>query len=260
MRRFAKIGLAGGLLIVLSLASASNDSSPGFVEMEVKGVRIDPLGQSPVVILVDKEGRKALPIWVGSVEAAAIERELKNVATTRPMTHDLFHVVLGRLNAKVKEVQIVDLRNQTFYATLFLSLDKGVMEIDARPSDAIVLALKSKAPIFVAAKLLESQGLSLERKIGERHGIRVQELTPLLASQFNFTGKKGVLVSEINAGSPAETAGIKAGDIITRIHAKEVGSVEEFEETFDGVKDVKQVTISVFRDDKMTDVDLLLGP
>jgi uncharacterized protein len=260
MRRVAKFGLAGGLLMVLSLASASNGPSPGFVEMEVKGVRIDPLAQSPVVILVDKEGRKALPIWIGPIEAGAIERELKNVATTRPMTHDLFHGVLGRLNAKVKEVRIVDLRDQTFYATLFLLLGKDLIEIDARPSDAIVLALKSKAPISVATKLLESQGLSLERKLGERRGIRVQELTPLLASQFNFKGKKGVLVSEISAGSQAEAAGMKAGDIITRVHAKEVGSVEEFEVTFDGVKDVKRVKISVFRDDKTADVDLPLGP
>ncbi len=260
MKRLAKIGLSAGLLIVLSLASAGNNVPPEFVEMEVKGVRIDPVGQSPVVILVDKEQRKALPIWVGTTEAAAIERELKNVTTMRPMTHDLFHTVLGRLNAKVKEVRIVDLRDQTYYATLFLWSGKEVVEIDARPSDAIVLTLKSKAPIFVATKLVESHGLSLEGKLGERYGIRVQELTPLLASQFNFKGKKGVLISEISAGSPAEAAGLRAGDIITRIHAKEVGSVEEFEGTIDGIKDAKQVTVSVFRDDQMTDVELRLGP
>jgi bifunctional DNase/RNase len=228
--------------------------------MEVKGVRIDPVAQSPVVILVDKEGRRALPIWVGPSEAGAIERELKNVATTRPMTHDLFHTVLGRLNAKVKEVKVVALRDQTFYGTLVLLLGKELIEIDARPSDAIVLALKSKAPISVATKLVESQGLSLEQKLGERHGIRVQELTPLLASQFNFTGKKGVLVSEVSTESPAGASGMKAGDIITRVHAKEVGSVEEFEETFDGIKDEKQIIISVFRDDKMMEVNLPLGP
>jgi bifunctional DNase/RNase len=226
----------------------------------VKGVRIDPVAQSPVVILVDKEGRRALPIWVGPAEASAIERELMNVATTRPMTHDLFHTVLGRLNAKVKEVKVVALRDQTFYGTLVLLSGKELIEIDARPSDAIVLALKSKAPISVATRLVESQGLSLERKLGERHGIRVQELTPLLASQFNFKGGNGVLVSEVIAGSPAEGAGVKAGDIITRVRAKEVGNVEAFEETFDEAKDVKRVTISVFRDDKTMEVDLLLRP
>ena len=260
MRRVAKVGLAGGLLIALSLALAGNEPSPGFIEMEVKGVRIDPVAQSPVVILVDKGERRALPIWVGPSEAGAIERELKNVATTRPMTHDLFHTVLGRLNAKVKEVKVVALREQTFYGTLVLMLGKELIEIDARPSDAIVLALKSKAPISVAIQLVESQGLSLEKKLGERHGIRVQELTPLLASQFKFKGKKGVLVSEIIAGSPGETAGVKAGDIITRVQAKEVGSVEEFEEMFDGLKDAKRVLISVFRDDKMMEVDLPLEP
>jgi bifunctional DNase/RNase len=260
MKRAAKIGLAGGLLIALSLAMAGNELSPEFIEMEVKGVRIDPVAQSPVVILVDKEGRRALPIWVGPSEAGAIERELKNVTTTRPMTHDLFHTVLGRLNTKVKEVKVVALRDQTFYGTLVLLLGKASIEIDARPSDAIVLALKAGAPISVATPLVESQGLPLEKKLGERHGIRVQELTPLLASQFNFTGKKGVLVPEVIAGSSAETAGVKAGDIITRIQAKEVGSVEEFEGAFDGVKDAKRVKISVFRDDKMMDLDLPLGP
>jgi bifunctional DNase/RNase len=260
MRRFAKIGLACGLLIIMSLASAGNDSSPEFVEMEVKGVRIDPVAQSPVVILVDKAERRALPIWVGPAEASAIERELMNVATPRPMTHDLFHTVLGRLNAKVKEVKVVALRDQTFYGTLVLLSGKELIEIDARPSDAIVLALKSKAPISVATRVVESQGLSLEKKLGERQGIRVQELTPLLASQFNFKGKKGVLVSEVIAGSPAEGAGVKAGDIITRVDAKEVGSVEAFEETFNEVKDAKRVTISVFRDEKTMDVNLPLGP
>jgi bifunctional DNase/RNase len=258
MRRVAKIGLACGLLIVLSLALASNDSSPGFVEMEVKGVRIDPVAQSPVVILVDKEGKRALPIWVGPAEAGAIERELQNVATARPMTHDLFHTVLGRLNAKVKEVKVVALREQTFYGTLVLLSGKELIEIDARPSDAVILALKSKVPIFVATQVVESHGLSLEQRLGERHGIRVQELTPLLASQFNFTGKKGVLVSEISTGSPAEAAGMKAGDIVTRVHARDVGSVEEFMETFDGLKDAKRVVISVFRDDKMMEVNLPL--
>jgi len=262
MKSYLRIGLAGALVIFLSMVSVSKGKSPSFVEMEVKGVKVDSFGQTPVVVLVDKEGKIALPIWIGPLEAGAIDRELNGVTTARPMTHDLFHSVLGRLKAKVKEVKIVSLKDQTFYGLLVLGVDPEVIEVDARPSDAIILALKSKAPISVAAKVLEEQGISLVLRegFGERHGIRVQELTPALASQFNFKGKTGVLVSEIVSGSPAEASGIRSGDIITKINGKEVASVQEFEEAFDTLKEASLAGLSVFRSDQWIEVNLTLKP
>jgi bifunctional DNase/RNase len=258
MRRYWKIGLVVTLLTSLVLIAISKETPPPFIEMEVKGVRLDAIGQSPVVILVDKEGAKALPIWIGLLEANAIDKELKNITSTRPLTHDLLHSILTQAQVEVKEIRIVDLKDNTYYAILFLKMKKGVIEVDARPSDAIILALKSKTPIYVSAKILDGQGIALTQKsaFGERFGIRIQELTPALASNFNFKGKKGVLVAEVLPGSVSETSGIKPGDIIAKVNAKEVGSVQEFEEMFDTAKAGDSLRILLFRDDKFKEVDL----
>jgi bifunctional DNase/RNase len=257
MRRVLKIVLAGVLLLSLSIVSVSKEASP-FIEVEVKGVSIDSVGQAPVVILVDKEGKRAFPIWIGTQEAMAIDKELKNSTSPRPMTHDLLYSILSQMQVKVKEIRILELKNNTYYASLFLTSNKEVFEVDARPSDSIILALKSKAPIYVSTRLLDEQGIVLNAKnaFGERNGIRLQELTLPLASQFNFKGQKGVLVAEVISGSTSEASGIKAGDIITRVNSKDVGGVSEFEEAFDAAKKVGSVRLSIFREGKTLDVNL----
>jgi bifunctional DNase/RNase len=262
MSRSVRIGMAGTLLVLLAMISVSKETAPGFVEMEVRGVKLDPYGQNPVVVLVDKEEKKALPIWIGLLEASAIERELNQVSTPRPMTHDLFHSVLGHVDVKVKEVRIISLIDKTYHATLFLTKGEDVIEVDARPSDSIILALKSKAPISVATKILEEQGitLALKDRFGEGFGIRVQELTPSLALQFNFRGQGGVLVAEVLPGSAAEASGVRSGDIITKIHLKEVGSVREFEEAIDATKEIDSIQLSIFRDDQFSEVTLQKKP
>jgi bifunctional DNase/RNase len=258
MRRYWKIGLVVALFTSLVFVAISKETPLPFVEMEVKGVRLDAIGNSPVVLLADKEGKKALPIWVGLLEATAIDKELRNTASPRPMTHDLLYSILAQAHVKVKEVRIVDLRNTTYYATLFLTIDKGVVGIDARPSDAIVIALKSKTPILISAKILDEQGIALAKKsaLSERFGIRVQELTPALASHFNFKSHKGVLVAEVFPGSISESSGIKAGDIIIKINSKEVESVEEFQEIFDSIQTGDSVRVWVFRDNQSKEVNL----
>jgi hypothetical protein len=226
--------------------------------MEVKGVRLDAMGTNPVVFLVDKEGKKALPIWIGLLEANAIDKELKNNASPRPMTHDLLYSILAQAHLKVKEIRIVALKDNTYYATLFLKSDKGVVEVDARPSDAIVIALKSKTPIYVSTKILDEQGIALTQKssFGERFGIRIQELTPALASSFNFKGKRGVLVAEVLPGSVSESSGIKAGDIITKVDSKEVGTIQQFEEMFDTARPGDSLKVLLFRDNQFKEVYL----
>ena len=258
MRNYWKIGLAAALLASLVLIAISKEISPPFIEMEVKGVRLDTFGNSPFVLLADKEGKTALPIWVGILEANAIDKELRNESSPRPMTHDLLYSILAQTHAKVKEVRIVGLKDNVYYAILFLRLSKEVIEVDARPSDAIVIALKSKTPIFVSTKILDKQGIVLTPKgaFGERFGIRVQELTPALASSFNFKGKKGVLVAEVLPDSVSETSGIKAGDIIIKVSSKEVGSVQEFEELFDSAKPGDSLKVMLFRDNQFKEVIL----
>jgi bifunctional DNase/RNase len=260
MRRYWKFGLVAALLVSLAFIAVSKETPSSFVEMEVKGVRLDTMGNSPVVLLADKEEKRALPIWVGLLEANAIDKELRNNTSPRPMTHDLLYSILAQAHVKVKEVKIVDIKNNTYYATLFITIDKRVVGIDARPSDAIVIALKSKTPILVSAKILEEQGIALAKKSAliERFGIRIQELTPALASHFNFKSQKGVLVAEVLPGSVSESSGIKAGDIITKANSKEVGSVEEFQETLDSVKAGDSVRVGLFRDNQSREVNLTL--
>jgi bifunctional DNase/RNase len=261
MKRYWKIGLSVALFTTLVLVAISKEAPPEFIEMEVKGVRLDPVGQNPVVILTDKDGKKVLPIWIGLPEANAIDKELNNITFPRPMTHDLLYSILAQVQVKVKEVKIVDLKDRTYYAKLFLTLNKKLIEVDARPSDAIIIALKSKTPIFVLATILDDQGITLAQKgMGEQYGIRVQELTSSLASHFDFKGQKGILVAEVISDSASEVAGMKAGDIIIRVDLKEIGSVQEFEDALDAVGAGSSVRLTIFRDDKFKEINLILKP
>jgi uncharacterized protein len=119
------------------------------VKMMVRGLALDPITNMPIIILKDVEDRKALPIWVGIFEANAIALELEKIATPRPMTHDLIKSILDHLGAVVQQVIINDLRDNTFYAMIEISVNGGRISIDSRPSDAIAIALRVNAPIFV---------------------------------------------------------------------------------------------------------------
>jgi bifunctional DNase/RNase len=119
------------------------------VKMMVRGLALDPITNMPIIILKDAEDRKALPIWVGIFEANAIALELEKIATPRPMTHDLIKNILDHLGATVQQVIINDLRDNTFYAIIEISINGNRIAIDSRPSDAIAIALRVNAPIFV---------------------------------------------------------------------------------------------------------------
>jgi len=125
------------------------------IEMSIKGLMVDPVTNMPIVILRDKEGQKVLPIWVGIFEANAIALQIENIATPRPMTHDLLRNVIQDLKASVEKIVVCDLQENTFYALIYLAIDGGTMAIDARPSDAIALALRTRAPIFVEDRVID---------------------------------------------------------------------------------------------------------
>jgi hypothetical protein len=130
--------------------------------MVVKGLTLDPLTNMPIVILKDVEGNRALPIWIGANEANAIAMEMERITTPRPMTHDLIRNILEGLKAKVSRIVVNDLRDNTFYAVIFLAVNETEVAIDSRPSDAIALALRVKAPIFVAEKVIsEAKSIDL---------------------------------------------------------------------------------------------------
>ena len=122
-----------------------------FVEMKVRGLALDPVSNMPIIILRDEEEKRSLPIWVGIFEANAIALELEKIATPRPMTHDLIKNILESIEAQVVKVVVTDLKENTFFAVLHLRLGTAEYTVDSRPSDAIALALRVAAPIYVAA-------------------------------------------------------------------------------------------------------------
>src|SRR5215204_1994955 len=119
------------------------------IEVTIKGLMVDPITNMPIIILRDKDGQRVLPIWVGVFEANAIAVQIENVTLPRPMTHDLLRNVIADLRGEVQRIIVSDLRHNTFYATIELLVQGERVAIDARPSDAIALALRAKAPIFV---------------------------------------------------------------------------------------------------------------
>lgn len=151
------------------------------VEMSVKGLMVDPVTNMPIVILRDAENQRVLPIWVGPVEANAIALQIENIAPPRPMTHDLLRNLLAELGATLTRVIIADLRENTFYAYLELHRGGEVQLLDARPSDAIALAIRTKAPVFVDTKVLDqarSADVSSEQADQERLQRWLESLDP----------------------------------------------------------------------------------
>jgi bifunctional DNase/RNase len=120
-----------------------------FVEMKVRGLALDPLSNMPIIILKDEEDKRSLPIWVGIFEANAIALELEKISTPRPMTLDLIKNILESIDARVLKVVVTDLKENTFYAVLHVQLGEVEYTVDSRPSDAIALALRVAAPIYV---------------------------------------------------------------------------------------------------------------
>lgn len=125
------------------------------IEMKVKGLTLDPLTNVPIVILRELEGERALPIWVGIFEAHAIAREIEKFQTPRPMTHDLIKNIIAGVEGKVNRIVVNDLQDNTFFAEISIQMNGSEVVIDSRPSDAIALALRMQAPIFVEEKVLE---------------------------------------------------------------------------------------------------------
>ncbi|MFP4071457.1 MAG: bifunctional nuclease family protein [Desulfovibrionales bacterium] len=125
------------------------------IEMQVYGLALDEATQVPILILKDKEEKNVLPIWIGAMEAVAISLVLNEISVPRPMTHDLLLQTIEQLGAEVQKVAIVDLKDGTYFAQVVVLLGGDTISIDSRPSDAIALALRAKAPIFTDQKVLE---------------------------------------------------------------------------------------------------------
>jgi uncharacterized protein len=131
--------------------------------MAISGLTVDPLTNSPIVILKEIDGDQTLPIWIGLLEATAIASELEGVKFSRPMTHDLLKNIMELIDLEVLKIEVCDLKNNTYYALIHLKLGEKELSIDARPSDALALSLRVNAPIYVSDEVI-SQSSRIDLK------------------------------------------------------------------------------------------------
>jgi hypothetical protein len=241
------------LFLLLGVSdSASGKVSPGPLPpqkdlMEVKVYRLiaDPNSMQPVVLLADPAGERAMPIWIGPNEAGAIQAEMEGAQPLRPMTHDLLERVIRKMNGAVKRVVITHQKENIYYAVIIIEKERGLFEMDARPSDSLVMALKFKAPIFIAKNLFKERALRTGEQ-GEPEpvsGLSFQELTPMLAESFGFKKGRGVLVSDVKEGSPAEKQGFLRGDIIVEMDGEKVAEVSSLKIALTKIKAPSKIKI-----------------
>jgi bifunctional DNase/RNase len=139
--------------------------------MVIYGVSFDMVGKQPIVLLKAVDTNKFLPIWIGHPEAAAILMKLQGATTPRPMTHDLLYEMLGELDVSCTKVAVTELRENTFYATITLSINGRDVEIDSRPSDALALAVRAGAPIFAAEEVISESAIEFEHEVEDQEDV-----------------------------------------------------------------------------------------
>jgi len=150
-----------------------------FRPMVISGLTVDPLTNSPIVILKETDGERTLPIWIGLLEATAIASELEGIKFSRPMTHDLLRNIMDLIELKVNKVEVCDLQNNTYYALIYINHGGKEISIDARPSDALALSLRVDAPIFVAEEVISKSAqidLTAEPEDKSEQGKKWQEI------------------------------------------------------------------------------------
>jgi uncharacterized protein len=236
-----------GLLAVL-VFSAVRALAGDVVEVEVRGVGLDPDTGAPVVRLVEKgHGLRNLPIWVGPFEAEAIALQLHGGAPPRPLTHDLMKQLIESLGGRLDRVVIEDLRDDTYFARLHLATRDGRdLAVDARPSDAIALALRLHGPILVAEEVFAKASASLPGPAAAHvWGLTLQDLTPELAGFFSGAGVRGVLVSDVAPATP--TRDVRRGDVITALDGDPVASATDVVRRSEGRPGDHPVRLSLWR-------------
>ncbi len=137
------------------------------IQMTVGGLTLDPVTKTPIVILKDMDNKLNLPIWIGLLEATAMATELEGIKMARPMTHDLLKNLLAELGGSVNSIEITELKENTYYASIYLNIGGRELAIDSRPSDAIALALRTKSPIYVAKAVLEASSILQQSEEGK---------------------------------------------------------------------------------------------
>jgi len=258
---FALLGaLLWGVGTVLTNAGPAEAFSGETVRVDVEGVFVSPASMSPIVVLAERDGRRTLPIWVGYIEADAIRRNLEGERESRPMTHDLLGQAVTSLGGEVRRIVVTHLDDGTFYARVHLGTASDTLSLDARPSDAIALALGAHAPIFVSRQLLDEEG-----EVDPFHGggddltlgnvgcgLFCQPLDAELAVAMGV--EEGVLVADV-AGAPGDE-GVRRGDVIVSIGGQPADTVDRVEELLSGLDAGDALPATVVRGDEQVEITL----
>jgi len=235
MIRYVLIIPLMGLLILMLYYAGSERQEPApedLVEVRLEDMGIDPASGLPVLILSDIERGKILPVYIGVHEASSISMALDEEEPLRPMTHDLIVNILEEMGAHLTRVVIKDLKGNVFYADLVIETRKTEIPVDCRPSDAIAIAVRLGAPIFVSREILETAvNEELTRwwsgeGVANRLGIEFQPLTRELARAMGVENLEGVLVSSVDAEGVAHEAGIVRGDVVLSVDGDTVTDPE----------------------------------
>jgi len=245
------------ILLPLMITPAHAAQNSSLVETKVKTLVVDPTTQAPVVILETVTDKKLLPIWIAAAEARAIAIALENVKLPRPLTHDLIGNLLQALDAKLKRAVISELRNDTFIAFLSLESKGKDLQVDSRPSDAIAIALRMKAPIFASAEVLAgAKSIPVQPTRAEqtqaRLGVQTQDLTAELATLLESGQQKGVVVAQVLAGGAAMRAGIQRGDVIVKANERSVTAADALEAMIQELKPPARIKLEVIKKGKPT--------
>ena len=258
------IGLWLVASVLLCCGSKSQEADPADydaderVEVKFHNLTIDPQSRQPVVLLSDNNEQRALLIWIGIYEAQAIHSEMQGIEPYRPLTHDLLKRIIQKTNGTIEHIVITHIQENVYYAKIVIKQNGSLVEIDARPSDSIILALKFKAPIFASKKLFEDMAISIgeQKEIEEEYGVSIQNLTPSLAKYLGFESYRGVLVSDVKTDSQAEKDGFETGDIVVEIDGETIADVIAMKNVL--AKGKTSVKAKIFRKERYQFITLRL--
>ena len=198
------------------------------IEVRVFRLTMDDTANQPVVLLSDLQENRVMVIWIGLNEARAIYSELNQIDHFRPLTHDLLEQMIHRLGGSVHHIVITEIKGNTFYARIMVEKEASLIEIDARPSDSIVMALKFKAPLFVSRSLFERASIAMGEPMPAEtdYGLTLQNVTPPLAEYLSYDSTDGAVVVDVRRGSPAEQDGLMSSDIIVEVNHQKIADAD----------------------------------
>ena len=255
------VGWLIALYAALAILGCASNSAPDAsqIKVEVANVGVDRQGM-PYVVLQDSSGDHVLPIMIGENEAQAIAIELRGLNPGRPLTYDLIRNLLNATGNHVDRVEVTDLREQTYYATIYL--DHGRHQVYSRPSDAIAVALATNAPIYVQAKLFQPGTADVKADgtlpvATHGLGLTVQELSPDIAQYFAAKPGSALLVADVSGD--AGRAGVARGDLITHVGRKPVHTLTDFQRNVAHAGHDHPLTLTIEHNGRPRNVTLQMG-